>query len=397
MKQETIAILSGKDPKASKGAVNPPVYRTSTVLFPTLKDYDDSDTGKDFHNSGQGSKAADFSYGISGTSTTFTLQKILSEMEGGGQSIVTPSGLLAITTTLLSFLSAGDHILVTDSVYGPTRRFCNKELKRFGIETTYYPPNIGKDISKLFKKNTKLVFTESPGSLTFEMQDIPAIVKAAHAKGAVVIMDNSWATSLYFKPLEHGVDVSIQAGTKYIGGHSDLLLGTISTTDEHIDRIFKTYKHLGVHTDPDVCYMAIRGIRTLPTRIKAHEKAALNIAKWLEKRPEAAKVLHPALPSFDGHKLWKRDFTGSTGLFTIILDKKYSFAALSNMIDNYKIFGIGASWGGFESLAITFDPSSIRTAEKWTEKGSCVRLYIGLEAEEDLIKDLEAGFKRLRK
>ncbi len=396
MKQETLAILSGKDPKASKGTVNPPIYKTSTVLFPTLKDYADSETGKDFHNSGQGTKAADFSYGISGTATTFTLQKILSDMEGGGHSIVTPSGLMAITTTLLSFLSAGDHILVTDSVYGPTRRFCNKELKRFGVETTYYPPNIGKDIAKLFQKNTKLVFTESPGSLTFEMQDIPAITKIAHTKGAVVVMDNSWATSLYFKPLEHKVDVSIQAGTKYIGGHSDLLLGTISTTDEHIDRIFKTYKHLGGHTSPDDCYMAIRGIRTMPTRIKAHEKAALNIAKWLEKRPEVAKVLHPALPSFEGHKIWKRDFTGSTGLFTIILDKKYSFAALSNMIDNYKIFGIGSSWGGFESLAITFDPSSIRTAQKWTEKGSCVRLYIGLEAEEDLIKDLEAGFKRLK-
>ncbi|MCE3232190.1 MAG: cystathionine beta-lyase, partial [Rickettsiaceae bacterium] len=197
----------------------------------------------------------------------------------------------------------------------------------------------------------------------------------------------------YFKPFEHGVDVSVQAGTKYIGGHSDILLGTITTTDEHIDKIFKTYKHLGVHTDPDICYMAIRGIRTMPTRLKAHEQSALNIAKWLEKRPEVAKVLHPALPSCPGHKLW----TGSTGLFTIILDKNYSFKALSNMIDNYEIFGIGSSWGGFESLAINFDPTAIRTAGKWTEKGSCVRLFIGLEDEGDLIKDLEAGFKRLKK
>jgi cystathionine beta-lyase len=397
MKQETLAILSGKNPKENKGSVNTPIYKTSTVLFPTLKDYHDADIGHDLYNNNSDSKTADFSYGLTGTPTTFALQKLLSELDGGAHSMVAPSGLLAITTVLLSFLSTGDHILIADTVYGPTRRFCNYELKRLGIETTFYSPTIGKDIAALIKKNTKIVFTESPGSLTFEVQDIPAIAKVAHAKGAVVIMDNSWATSLYFKPFEHGVDVSIQAGTKYIGGHSDLLLGTITTTDEHVSTIFKTYKNLGVHTDPEICYMAMRGIRTMPTRLKAHEKAAVNIAKWLEKRPEVAKVLHPAFPSCPGHEIWKRDFTGSTGLFSIILDKKYSFEALSAMINKMKIFGIGSSWGGFESLAIIFDPRSVRTAEKWAEKGSCVRLYIGLEAEEDLIKDLEAGFKRLSK
>jgi cystathionine beta-lyase len=397
MKQETLAITTGKDPKENKGSVNTPVYRTSTVLFPTLKDYADADTGKDLYTNNSDSKTADFSYGLSGTPTTFALQKLMCEIDGGQHCMIAPSGLLAITTVLLSFLKTGDHILVVDTVYGPTRRFCNNELKRMGIETTYYPPAIGKDIAKLIQKNTKLVFTESPGSLTFEVEDIPAIAKAAHAKGAVVVMDNSWATGLYFKAFEHGVDVVIQAGTKYIGGHSDLLIGTITTTDEHVDTIFGTYKRLGVHTDPDSCYMAMRGIRTMPTRLKAHEQAALNIAKWLEKRPEVAKVLHPAFPSCPGHENWKRDFTGSSGLFSIILDKKYSFEALSAMIDKMKIFGIGSSWGGFESLAIVFDPRAIRTADKWTEKGSCVRLYIGLEDEGDLIKDLEGGFKRLGK
>jgi cystathionine beta-lyase len=397
MKKETLAVISGKDYLKNSGAVNPPVYRTSTVLFPTLAAYRDSDNGKDFYHNADNLKTADFSYGLTGTPTTFALEKLLSEIDDADHTIVTPSGLSAITTTLLAFLSAGDHILVTDTVYGPTRRFCNKELKRLGIETTFYDPLIGAGIADLIRDNTKIVFTESPGSLTFEIQDIPAISKAAHAKGAVLILDNSWATSLYFNAFAHGVDVSIQAGTKYIGGHSDLLLGTISTTDKHVDTIFKTFKNLGVHTDPDACYMAMRGLRTMPTRLKAHEKAALNIAKWLEKRPEVAKVLHPAFASCPGHEIWQRDFTGSTGLFAIILDKKYSFEALSNMIDNMEIFGIGASWGGFESLAIVFDPQPIRTAVKWQETGSCVRLYIGLEAEEDLIRDLEKGFERLKK
>jgi cystathionine beta-lyase len=397
MKQETIAVISGKNSHDNSGTVNTPVHRTSTILFPTLKAYHDAENGKDFYNVGDGEKAIDYSYAITGTPTTFALQRAITELEGGQHTLICPSGLSAITTTLLALLSAGDHILMTDSVYGPTRRFCNRKLKRFGIETTYYDPLIGGDIDKLIQDNTKLIFTESPGSLTFEIQDIPAIAKAAHKKGVIVVMDNSWATSLYFKPFKHGVDVSIHAGTKYISGHSDIFLGTITTTDEHIDKIFKAFKDLGNHTSPDVCYMASRGLRTMPTRVQAHEKSALNIAKWMDNQPEVKQVLHPALPSHPGHILWKRDFTGSTGLFSVILDKKYPFEAISAMIDGMELFGIGSSWGGFESLIINFDPSNIRTASKWTETNSCLRIYTGLEAEEDLMEDLKNGLKRLKK
>lgn len=395
MKKETITILSGRDYKSNKGSVNTPIHMTSTVLFPTLQDYKNAEKGKDLYHSCDGTKAVDLSYGIGGSPTTFALQNVVAELEGGDFALILPSGLSAITTALLAFLSSGDHILMVDSVYGPTRRFCNNELKRFGIETTFYDPLIGAGISELIRDNTKVVFTESPGSLTFEVQDIPAIAKAAHKKDAVVVMDNSWATSLYFSPFEHGVDVSIQAGTKYIGGHSDIFLGTITAKEEHAKKLLSAYKNLGVHTSAEVCYMAARGIRTLATRVKAHEKAALNIAKKLQKNKKVTKVLHPALSSCAGHKIWKRDFTGSTGLFTLILDKKYSFEQVSNMVDNMEIFRIGASWGGFESLVMPFDPTPIRTAAKWTEERSCVRLYIGLEDEGDLLKDIEDGLKRL--
>ena len=394
MHQNTKAILSGKDIKGNKGTVNTPIHKTSTVLFPTLQDYHNAERGVDYHKSADGIEA-DLSYGITGTPTTFALQKSLAEMEGADAAIVVPSGLSAITTAILAFVKTGDHILMVDTVYGPTRRFCNKELRRLGIKTTYYDPLIGSKIKDLIQPNTKIVFTESPGSLTFEVQDIPAIAKEAHNKGAVVIIDNSWATALYFKPFEHGVDVSIQAGTKYIGGYSDVFLGTITTTKHHYKRLYDTYKHYGLSVAPEVCYMAHRGLKTMPTRVKAVGDSALVIAKWLKKHKKVQSVLHPAFSSCPGHKLFKRDFTGSSGLFSIVLDKEYSLAQLSSMIDNFEIFGIGSSWGGFESLAINFDPSTIRTATNWTEKRSCVRLYIGLEDTDDLISDLDAGLRRL--
>lgn len=394
MKPETQAVTLNKNFKKNQGTVNTPIHKTSTILFETWQEYMEADGGKDVYNSGHG-QIADFSYGIGGTPTRFDLQKTLAQMEGADYALVTPSGLSSITTVLLSLVSSGDHILVTDSVYGPTRRFCNKELKRLGVETTYYEPLIGSDISNLIRDNTKLIFTESPGSLTFEIQDIPAICKVAKAKDIPVIIDNSWGSSLYFKPFEHGVDISIQAATKYIGGHSDLILGTITTTKQYIKQIFATYKNLGISVSPEDCYMALRGIRTMPVRIKEHEKSALNIAKWLEKHPKVKSVLHPALPSFVGHDLWKRDFKGSTGLFTIILDKKYPYDSICKMINGMKLFGIGASWGGYESLIIYFDPTPIRTAKKWDTKETCIRLYIGLEAEEDLKEDIEAGLGRL--
>jgi len=394
MKPETLAIASSKNYKKNQGTVNTPIHKTSTVLFQSWQEYMEADHGGDVYNSGNG-QIADFSYGTGGTPTRFDLQKTLAEMEGAEYALVTPSGLCAITTVLLSLVGSGDNILMVDSVYGPTRRFCNKELKRLGVTTTYYDPSIGSGISELIQDNTKLVFTESPGSLTFEIQDIPAISKVCNAKDVPVIIDNSWGTSLYFKPFEHGVDISIQAGTKYIGGHSDIILGTITTNKKYIKKIFNTYKNLGVSVAPEDCYMALRGIRTMPTRIKAHEKSALNIAKWLEKHDKVKSVLHPALSSFSGHKLWKRDFGGSTGLFTIVLDKKYSYDSICDMINGMKYFGIGASWGGYESLIIHFDPSTIRTAKKWDIKETCIRLYIGLEAESDLKEDILEGLKRL--
>lgn len=395
MQQDTLAITVGKEFKKNAGTVNTPIHKTSTVLFESWEAYLAADRDmKDVYGSTLGQKA-DISYGIGGTPTTFALQDALAQLEGADQTFVTSSGLSAITLALMAFLDAGDHVLMVDTVYGPTRRFCNKELKRLGIETTYYDPLIGKDIVSLIRKNTKVVFTEAPGSLTFEMQDIPAIANAAHAHGAIVMMDNSWATSLYYKPFEHGVDVSIQAGTKYIGGHSDILIGTISVKKPHIDTLFRAHKNFGMHTSPEDCYLALRGIRTMPTRIKAHEKAALNIARWLEGHKKVSSVLHPALPSCPGHDIWKRDFTGSTGLFTVILDKHYSFESICAMINGMELFGIGASWGGFESLIIHFDPTPIRTAKKWHTDNSCIRFYIGLENEEDLKKDIEAGLGRL--
>jgi cystathionine beta-lyase len=375
--------------------VNTPIHKTSTILFSTWEEYTAAEEGKDIYNSGKGQVAADYSYGIGGTPTTFALQKTLSELEGADHALITPSGLSAITTCLLSFLSSNDHLLMVDSVYGPTRRFCNKTLKRLGIETTYYDPLIGSDIENLIQDNTKVIFTESPGSLTFEIQDLPAIYKVARKHNIVSIIDNSWATYLYLKPFLLGADVSIQAGTKYINGYSDILLGTITTTDKYIKKIYETHKNLGIHTSPEDAYMALRGIRTMPTRLKAHEKTALNIAKWLEKHPKVKTVLHPALPSCPGHDLFKRDFSGSTGLFSIILDKKYSFEAVCRMLNSMQLFGIGASWGGYESLVIKFDPKAIRTASNWSHDETCIRLYIGLEAEEDLKNDLESALAQL--
>jgi cystathionine beta-lyase len=394
MKPETLAITSSKNYKKNQGTVNTPIHKTSTVLFETWEQYMEAEHGKDVYESGNG-QIADYSYGIGGTPTRFDLQKTLAELEGADYALVTPSGLSSITTVLLSLVNSGDNILVSDSVYGPTRRFCNKELKRLGVETTYYDPLIGSDIKELIKENTKLIFTESPGSLTFEIQDIPAISKVAKEKDIPVVIDNSWGTSLYFKPFEHGVDISIQAGTKYIGGHSDLILGTITCNNKYIKKVFNTYKNLGVSVSPEDCYMALRGIRTMPVRIKKHEESALNIAKWLEGHSKVKSVLHPALPSFEGYELWKRDFKGSTGLFTIILDKKYSYESICKMINGMKYFGIGASWGGYESLIINFDPKTIRTAKKWDIEETCIRLYIGLEAEDDLQEDIESGLKRL--
>ena len=379
-KAETRLAHAGRAPARYHGFVNTPIYRGSTVLFPTLASLE--------------ANAQDFTYGRLGTPTVKALEEAIAELEGGTRTLLTPSGLSAIAASLLAFVSAGDEILVSDSVYRPTRRFCDHVLKRLGVRTIYYDPLIGSGIKKLLSAKTKLVFAESPGSQTFEVQDIPAIVKAAHDAGAVVILDNTWATPLYFKPFAHGVDVSIQAATKYIVGHADAMLGAITANEKVARAVEKSHEDLGLCPGPEDAYLGLRGLRTLSVRLARHQQSALELARWLKSRPEVARVLHPALPSDPGHALWKRDFTGASGLFAIIL-KPASHAALAAMLDGLSLFGMGYSWGGFESLILPFDPRDYRTATTWEAEGPALRLHVGLEDVDDLKADLEAGFARL--
>jgi len=360
-----------------------------------LKDYLDAEKGDAFYDTSKEVFSSDYSYATTGSPTSFSLQRAISKLEGGDQTLVVPSGLYAISIVLLSLLNSGDHLLMVDNAYWPTRRFCDKELKRLGIETTYYDPLIGEGVKDLIKDNTKVIFVESPGSFTFEVQDIPAIAKAAKSKNVLTVADNSWATPLFFKPLEHGIDISLHAGTKYFSGHSDVLIGTITTSNKLIKKLYGTYRNFGATASPDDCYLTMRGLKTLSIRVARHEKSALIVAKWLEKRKEVTRILHPAFPSCPGHKIFERDFKGSTGLFAFVLDKKYSIEALSKMIDGLKYFGIGCSWGGFESLILSTNPAACRSVTKWEDKNSVIRLYIGLEDTDDLIEDLEKGLKRL--
>lgn len=382
-KPETTLVHSGRDPFANHGVVNPPVYHASTIVFPTLADLEAAD-----RTPFEGTR-----YGRRGTPTTFALEDAITALEGGYRSIAVPSGLSAITTTLLAFLRQGDHLLMVDSVYAPTRRFCDRVLAGFGIDVTYYDPLA--DIGPLIRPNTKVVFAESPGSLTYEVQDIAALAGAARAAGAISVIDNTWSAGLLFKPLAHGVDISIQAATKYIVGHSDAMLGVITATEETFLRVKRASAFLGVAVGPDDCYLALRGLRTLAPRLARHEATALKIAAWLEGRPEVKRVLSPALPTFSGHALWKRDFTGANGLLSVVLHDAPR-AAVAAMLDNLVLFAMGYSWGGFESLIIPFDPRQARTATVWSEAGPCLRLHCGLEDADDLIADLDQGFARLR-
>ncbi|MGB7042393.1 MAG: cystathionine beta-lyase [Xanthobacteraceae bacterium] len=375
----TKVVTAGRDPASYYGFVNPPVYHASTVLYPSAEDF--------------AAHRARYQYGRRGTPTTEALELALQELEGpqcAGVSLL-PSGLAAISAALLAAVHAGDHILVTDSAYQPTRNFCEQVLKRLGVSTTYFDPLIGAGIVDLFKPNTRLVYLESPGSLTFEMQDTSAIAKAAHDKGALVLMDNTWATPLYFRPLDHGVDLAIQAGTKYIGGHSDVMLGTVSANAATMTALKTSVRLNGLCEGPDDVYLGLRGLRTLSLRLDRHFESGVAIGKWLEARPEVLRLLHPALPSHPQHALWKRDFTGACGLFSMVL-KSVPQKAVYAFLDELELFGIGASWGGFESLAIPFDCSPIRTATKWAPGGPTVRFHIGLEDVDDLCADLERGF-----
>jgi cystathionine beta-lyase len=382
MKDTTLVTTLGRDPHANHGVVNPPVYRASTVLHPTLDSLETAKPGRGVY------------YGRYGTPTTFALEEAVAALEGGYKAIAVGSGKTAITATLLALLARGDHILITDSVYGPTRRFADGMLKRFGVETDYYDPAIGAGIGALIKPNTRIVFVESPGSLTFEVQDIPAIAKAAHDRGALVVIDNTWASPLYFKPFTHGVDVSIQAATKYIGGHSDLMMGIVSAAEAVWSRLRSGVYETATAAAPDDCDLAQRGLRTLATRLERHHRSGLVVAEWLRARPEVERVMHPALPDDPGHALWKRDFLGSSGLFGFVL-RPCSRTQLAAMLDPMELFGMGASWGGYESLLIPTDPASIRTATSWAPGGQTMRIHVGLEDPADLIGELEAGLRRL--
>jgi cysteine-S-conjugate beta-lyase len=377
--QDTRVVNAGRDPSSYYGFVNPPVYHASTVLYPSAEDFV--------------AHRARYQYGRRGTPTTEALESALQELEGpscAGVSLL-PSGLAAISAALLSVVKAGDHVLVSDSVYGPTRMFCDRVLSRFNVAVTYYDPLIGASITGLMRENTSAVFVEAPGSLSFEMQDIPAIARAAHAKRATVLMDNTWATPLYFRALDAGVDLVIHAGTKYFGGHADVSIGSVAANKDTVAGLKNFVGTNGLCVGPDDVFLTLRGIRTLAVRLDRHYRAGLEVAHWLEPRPEILRLLHPALPSHPGHNIWKRDFTGACGLFSIVL-KPVPQRAVYAFLDELKLFGIGASWGGFESLAIPFDCTNLRTATRWEPGGPTIRLHIGLEAVEDLIADLDRGF-----
>lgn len=368
------------------GVVNPPVWRASTILYDDVAHL----------RAARGNSHERWYYGRRGTPTHWALADALTGMEpGAAGTMLYPSGVAAISCALMAVLKPGDQLLMVDSVYDPTRAFCDKVLKPMGIETVYYDPMIGGEITQLMTERTRAVFLESPGSLTFEVQDVPAIVAAAKARDVITLIDNTWATPLLFPALSHGVDISILACTKYIVGHSDVMLGSVTANAAHWPRIEQAGRLFGQICGADDAWLALRGLRTLAVRLKQHQESALTIARWLEKRPEVGIVLHPALPSCPGHAEWTRDFAGSSGLFSFTL-KGADDAARARFIDALRHFGIGYSWGGFESLALPVDPQLCRSATKWNADDPVIRLHIGLEESQDLIEDLERAFSRIQ-
>jgi cystathionine beta-lyase len=383
----TRLVHLGRAPLRQHGFVNPPVFRGSTVLYPSCE-----------ARRAMGKRRLEQAliYGTHGGPTHFALEEAIAEIEGGTRCQLYSTGLAAVAVPLLAFLSAGDHLLMPDSVYGPARSFCDGFLARYGVETTYYDPTLdAAGIAPLFRPNTRVLYLESPGSHTFEMQDVPALAAAAHMRGVKVLMDNTWGFH-HFRPFAHGVDVSIQALTKYAVGHSDVLLGAATVANAaDWERLRTASLALGQYASPDDCWLALRGLRTLKLRLKAQEEAGLAVARWFAAQPQVLRVLHPALPGAPGHAIWKRDFTGAASLFGVVFRPHYTEADIFRMVDGLSLFGIGASWGGYESLALPTTGFITRTATSADLGGPAVRFHIGLEEVEDLIADLAEGLRRL--
>jgi cystathionine beta-lyase len=382
LRLRTRLVAAGRRPEEQFGFVNTPIYRGSTVLFP--------DAAALRANSPR------FTYGTKGTPTTEALERAWSDVAGAAGTVLAPTGLAAIALALSTALSAGDHLLATDSAYQPTRKFCEGYLRRMGVDTQWYDPTLsGPDVEALFRPNTKAILVEAPGSQSFEMQDVPAIAQAARKRGICVVMDNTWATPLFFPPHARGVDLAIEAGTKYLSGHSDMMLGLVSANAEWFPRLRETFDLFAMCAGPEDCFLALRGLRTMELRLREAEKQGLAMAHWLAARPEVKDVLHPALPSHPGHAIWQRDFLGSSGLFSVVLHP-VSRKAVDAFLDALSLFAMGYSWGGYESLVIPFDCRSYRTATAWAPGGPALRFQIGLEDVEDLQEDLARGFAAMR-
>jgi len=384
-RRDTLLTHVGGSPTDRHGAVNPPVYRASTILFPTVAEWEASRV--------HANRFKVLRYGQLGTPTTFALEEAIAALEGGYRAMLLPSGLAAATTVLLALLKSGDHLLMTDSAYQPTRHFAKVILARYGITTTFYDPGIGAGIESLMRPETRVIFLESPGSITFDVQDLPAIASVAHAHGALIAIDNTWATPYFLPAMQLGADVSIIAATKYIGGHSDVLLGTVTTTEPLYERVRSMVAELGYSVSPDDAFLALRGLRTLGVRLERHQTSALQVAQWLQGRQEVKQVMHPALPTDPGHVIWKRDFTGASGLFGVVLHPVPK-AAVDAMLNALRLFGMGASFGGFESLAIPMDSTRLRHLTGSADN-RFIRIHVGLEDPSDLIADLEQGFAQL--
>ena len=385
-KNDTKIILSGKSQKSKSSFVNSPIYKGSTVLFKTVEDMNKSMKRKNTQT---------LAYGRFGSPSTFEFEKAIAEIDEGHSAVATSSGTAAIVASLLAVLKTGDHILITDSVYGVTKNLAKGLLNNMGITSTFYKPDIGKEINRLIKKNTKVIFIESPGSLTFEIQNIPMLVEIAKKNKLITIMDNTWATPLFFKPFYNGIDISIQSATKYIVGHSDAMLGIITTNKNYTKCVREAAHNMGSCPSPEDIYLGIRGLKTLSIRLQKHQQSASKVIEWLKTQDVIDAILYPALPDNPGYEIWKRDFLGASGLFGIKL-KNTKKSLVNKMLNNLKLFNMGYSWGGYESLILPIQPEKLRETYKWKNNYGTLRIHVGLEDPDDLINDLKDNINILK-